>query len=306
MSAGPLAASSRLLTFDVEEYFQIEAARDVVDVEQWDTRHSRIHRQVDWLLATLADHDCRATFFALGWLARRHRPMIEAIAHAGHEVACHGFAHDRLHRLTEAQARLDIRTAKAILEDITGQPVIGYRAPTFSLDHRTAWAIDVLAEAGFTYDSSIQPIRRSAYGVPDAPRHPFRLIGPGGGELLEIPPLTWQIGKYRLPVAGGGYFRLFPLRCMLNGIAQAHRAGQPAMLYFHPWEFDPQQPRMPLVGIKRFRTYVGLRRAGRRIESLMQRGSGQAVRDWLGAQHPARWPEYRLTDLSASSQRAAA
>ncbi len=288
-----------LLTFDVEEYFQIEAAREVVGRERWDARVGRLDGQLDWLLRTLDDHDSRATFFILGWVARRQRHLVRRIADAGHEIACHGFAHDRLHRLTPDEARLDIRTARALLQDISGQPVIGYRAPTFSLDRRTAWAVDLLAEAGFEYDSSIQPIRRPAYGVPDAPRYAHRLVGPGGGELLEIPPLTWRVGRYRLPVAGGGYFRLLPLRCMLNGIAQAHRAAQPAMCYFHPWEFDPDQPRLGLRGLRRLRTYVGLNRSRLRLVRLMQRHGGRTVGHWLSTQAPARWAVHHLSQSRA-------
>ncbi|MDP7349058.1 MAG: DUF3473 domain-containing protein [Phycisphaeraceae bacterium] len=258
-----------LLSFDVEEYFHIEAARSAVDRRSWPSYLTRVEPIVDWLLEQLAAHAATATFFTLGWVAERHPSMIRRIADAGHEIACHGYGHDRLCRLDRRAFADDLSRAKHVLEQASGQRVIGYRAPTFSLVPATAWAVDVLIEQGFVYDSSVQPIRHPQYGVPGAPRWPYQLAGADGTRLVELPPLSWQIGSLRLPVAGGGYFRLFPLRFMLAGIRQAHRAGQPAMLYFHPWEFDPDQPRLPLTGVSRWRTYVGLSRTRRRLSHLL-------------------------------------
>ena len=288
-----------LLSFDVEEYFHIEAARSVVDRRNWPSYPSRVEPIVDWLLEQLAGHAATATFFTLGWVAERHPSMIHRIAEAGHEIACHGHGHDRLCRLDRRAFAEDVSCAKQVLEQASGQRIIGYRAPTFSLVPATAWAVDVLIEQGFAYDSSVQPIRHPQYGVPGAPRWPYRLVGADGTRLVELPPLSWQIGPLRLPVAGGGYFRLFPLRFMLAGIRQAHRAGQPAMLYFHPWELDPDQPRLPLTGLSRWRTYVGLNRTRSRLSHLLARHRMTSARDWLSERNPAAWPRLAMSDIGS-------
>lgn len=285
-----------LLSFDVEEYFQIEAARGVIAPTDWQNLPSRVERSVDLLLQTLADHNASATFFILGWLARRRPAMVRRIADAGHEPACHGYAHDRLHRLDPNRLAVDLAAARAAIEDQAQTPLRGYRAPTFSLTRRTAWAIDVLRDAGFTYDSSLQPVRHPQYGEPTAPIAPHRLVSPTGAAIDELPPLCWRLGPHRLPVAGGGYFRLFPLRFMELGIQQAHRAGRPAVLYFHPWEFDPDQPRLPLPRAQRFRTYVGLRHTRRRLQRILARHRCTSIANWRDApaNRLARRPDYRL------------
>jgi len=289
-----------LLTFDVEEYFQIEAARSRIAPAGWDDWPSRVERPVEWLLEQLAEHDARATFFTLGWIARRHPRMVRRIVEAGHELACHGDMHDRLHRLDPVSFAADLRRARRSLQDAGGCAVHGYRAPTFSITRHTAWAVDGLAEAGFTYDSSVQPIRHPQYGEPDAPRRPYRLVGGSGAAVLEIPPLSWQVGWMRLPVAGGGYFRLLPLNLMKRGIRQAHRAGHPAMLYFHPWEFDPAQPRMPLRGVQRLRTYVGLRRTQPCLRRLLRQFQSTTVSEWLATQRLAHWGSFQLPALASA------
>lgn len=289
-----------LLTFDVEESFHIEAARAHVDRAAWGDQPSRLAASVDWLLQTLQDADAIATFFTLGWVARRHPQLVARIAAAGHEIACHGHMHDRLHRLAPGSFRSDLRAARAALEDAAGVAAHGYRAPTFSITRSTSWAVDVLLEEGFTYDSSVQPTRHPQYGVADAPRWPYRLVG-ASGSIAELPPLTWQLGPLRLPVAGGGYFRLLPLSMMLGGIRQAHRRGLPAMLYFHPWEFDPDQPRLPLDAVGRFRTYVGLRHARRRFISLLRQVRSSRVDAWLAAQRTGLWPGFSLLGPARSA-----
>jgi polysaccharide deacetylase family protein (PEP-CTERM system associated) len=283
-----------LLSFDVEEHFQIEAARDTIDPGQWDNWPGRIKPNLDWLLEQLAQHQATATFFVLGWVARRQPRIVRAIADAGHELACHGYGHDRLHRLDPDRLRADLAAARAAIEDQAQQPLIGYRAPCFSLTAQTAWAVDVIAGQGFAYDSSIQPIHHPACGQADAPRRPYQLVGPSGGRLLEVPPLTWRCGRLRLPVAGGGYFRLLPLVAMHRGIAQARRAGQPAPLYFHPWEFDPDQPRLPLGPRQRWRTYVGIRRTRPRLQTLLRRYRGRSYRQWLASEAAHHLPTHRL------------
>lgn len=283
-----------LLSFDVEEHFHIEAARSCP--AGFNARHapSRVVHATGLLLDLLHRHQAEATFFILGCVARRYPALVRRIAAAGHEIACHGYDHDRLHHLNPVSFRNDIGSARALLQDLSGQPVVGYRAPTFSLVRQTAWAVDVLIEQGFEYDSSIQPVRHPQYGVIDAPRDPYLLLTGGGAAILEIPPLTWQVGPLRLPVAGGGYFRLLPLSFMLRGIAQAARRRQPAMLYFHPWEFDPDQPRLPLTGLSRFRTYVGLRHTVRRLEALLARHRFMTAASWIAGQSAAARPRFAL------------
>ncbi len=266
----------RSVTIDVEEYFHIEAAYRAVPRSSWGEWPSRVERNVDLLLELYAKHNQKGTWFILGDVARRNPTIAKKIAASGHEIASHGTGHDRLHRLDAASFREDLLTSKRLLEDQTGRQVIGYRAPTFSVVPQTAWAIDVLVESGFAYDASIFPVVHPAYGVPSAPEQPFLVRGrTGGAEILEVPPLTWMIGKRKLAVAGGGYFRLLPLWFMNRGLSQARGADRPAVLYFHPWEFDPQMPKMPLSRTGKIRTYTGLSGAARKLDSIMSQ--------------PARW-----------------
>ena len=206
----------------------------------------------------------------VGEIAEHNPSLVRAIAEAGHEVASHSWNHQRVHSFTPATFRADVCRCKDALEQVTGEAVVGFRAPTFSIVRQTLWAIDVLAELGMLYDSSIYPVRHDRYGMPDAPRWPFLARGETH-TLLELPPATWRVLGTNLAVGGGGYFRLFPLAVMRRGIAQTLRQGQPpvAMLYFHPWEFDPEQDRLPLSRLSRFRTYVGLPRSRGRLTSLL-------------------------------------
>ncbi|WP_250847080.1 XrtA system polysaccharide deacetylase [Aquisphaera insulae] len=260
-----------VLSLDIEEHYRIEAAAglDVPPSLQVVYRR-RMARTTDWLLEKLASRNIRATFFILGQIAKGDPGLIRAIAGAGHEVASHGWDHRRILTMDRPQFVEDIRRSKDALEQASGTPVLGYRAPTFSIVRRTAWAIDVLAEAGFLYDSSIYPVHHDRYGVPDAPRHPFQVRGVER-EILEIPPATLGLGRLNVPIGGGGYFRLLPYPLTWLALAFSRRDRQciGSMLYFHPWEFDPDQPALPLRGLSRFRTYVGIRRGQRRLASLM-------------------------------------
>ena len=211
------------------------------------------------ILEILASFQVRATFFIVGEIAETHPKLVRDIAEAGHEIGSHSHDHRRVHRFTPAAFAGDLRTSKDRLEQAGGRAVSGFRAPTFSVTRETAWAIDVLSEAGFTYDSSIFPVRHDRYGIPDAPRTPFVAVG-REREILELPPATWRMLGQNLPVAGGGYFRLFPPFVMRAGLSQLARTTSPAvgMLYFHPWEFDPGQPKLPLKRLSKWRTYVGV------------------------------------------------
>ncbi|HXG08583.1 MAG TPA: XrtA system polysaccharide deacetylase [Gemmataceae bacterium] len=262
-----------ILSFDVEEHFRIEAAAGLVIDPALKAHYSeRLEPSVRWLLDQLGRRGIRATFFVVGEIGRDNPDLIRAIHRAGHELASHSWDHRRVHHLTPAAFREDLRRTKDTFEQITGVAVVGYRAPTFSIMRPTAWAIDVLAELGLLYDSSIYPVRHDRYGVPQAPRGPFLARG-AERSILELPPALVQLGGVRIPAGGGGYFRLLPLRFLELAIRQVRRACRPpvATLYFHPWEFDPDQPRLPLRRLSRFRTYVGIRRSRGRLTALLDR-----------------------------------
>ena len=277
-SSGSADLPLRCVSIDVEDYFHIEAARGSIRRVDWGRWPSRVEQNVDLLLSLFDRYKQRGTFFVLGDVAGRHPRLARRVADAGHEVASHGMNHDRLHRLDAGRFRQDALASKRLLEDQIGQPVLGYRAPTFSVVPQTAWAIDVLVDVGFVYDASIFPVRHPWYGVPGAPDRPFWVRGrPDGPSILEVPPLVWRLpwGARKLAVAGGGYFRLLPLWLMQRGLNQAAVQDRPAVLYFHPWEFDSDLPRMPLPWLGRLRTYTGLRGAQRRLSLVMAQ--------------PARW-----------------
>jgi polysaccharide deacetylase family protein (PEP-CTERM system associated) len=270
----------RCVSVDVEEYYHVEAAHRKLKKSDWDHWPSRVSASIDKLLELLDERGVRATFFTLGHVARRTPEVVRAIAKAGHEIASHGFHHDRLHRLNPGSFRVDLLDSKRSLEDLCGQAVVGYRAPTFSLVPHTAWAVDVLRDAGFEYDSSIFPVRHPAYGVPSGPDRPYWVRGPAGGRMLEIPPLTLRLLGRNMPVAGGGYFRLLPLTLMKLGLSQSARQQRPAVLYFHPWEFDPDFPKLPLSFTGRLRTYTGRGLALGKLRSIVSGHAGwQTMRD---------------------------
>jgi polysaccharide deacetylase family protein (PEP-CTERM system associated) len=262
-----------ILSFDVEEHHRIEAAAGLTCPPDLQAEYARrMDCCTRWLLDELGEFGIPATFFVLGQIAKSHPDLVRAIHRAGHEVASHGWDHRPAHRLTPDEFREDVRRSVETIEDVTSEAVAGYRAPTFSVTRETAWAIDVLAELGLRYDSSIYPVHHDRYGIPDAPRAPFRAQG-REHSLLEFPPATLRLCGVNIPVGGGGYFRLLPLFVMERGIAQVRRRCWPpvTMLYFHPWEFDPDQPRLPLGRISRFRTYVGTKSSRQRLGTLLGR-----------------------------------
>lgn len=261
-----------VLSFDVEEHYRIEAASGLtIDPALKAHYGERLGPSTHWLLEQLARFDVRATFFVVGQIARSNAPLVRAIHQAGHEVASHGWDHQRVLAMTPESFRDDIRKSKQALEQVIGESVCGYRAPTFSIMRQTAWALDVLAEEGMAYDSSIYPVRHDRYGVPSAPRAPFRARGERH-EILELPPATLRLFGVNTPMGGGGYFRLFPLFLTRWALRQARRSCSPpvATLYFHPWEFDPVQERLPLGRVSKFRTYVGISQSQGRLVSLLQ------------------------------------
>ena len=255
------------LTIDVEDYFQVSAFAPYIDRSAWETTPCRIERNIDRVLDLLNERGAKATFFTLGWLAQRYPRVVRDIISQGHEVASHGHAHLRASDQSPAEFDSDIRDAKQLLEDTAGVAVRGYRAPSFSIGHRNLWAFDRIAAAGYRYSSSVYPVRHDHYGMPNAPRFPYRV----SHELLEIPVSTARVFGRNLPAGGGGYFRLAPYalsRWAINRINQVDR--RPAIFYFHPWEIDPQQPRVNGVGLKtRFRHYVNLNRTELKLRQLL-------------------------------------
>lgn len=256
------------MTCDVEDYFQVSAFAPYIDRASWPTRECRVEANMERILALYERHGVRATFFTLGWIAERYPAMVRRIVAAGHELASHGYGHLRASDQSRAEFDNDIRSSKALLEDIGGQAVVGYRAPSFSIGHANLWALDALHEAGYQYSSSIYPIAHDHYGMPDAPRFAFYPNGPDG--LLEVPITTVQMAGRNLPAGGGGYFRLLPYavsRWMMEKVNREDR--EPALFYFHPWEVDPGQPRPEGLGAKaRFRHYINIDRMERRLERL--------------------------------------
>ena len=264
----PGARIKNAMTCDVEDYFQVSAFAPYIDRDSWPTRECRVEANMERILAIYERHCVKATFFTLGWIAERYPSMVKRIVAAGHELASHGYGHLRASDQTRAQFDNDIRSSKALLEDIGGQEVIGYRAPSFSIGHANLWALEALQEAGYRYSSSIYPIAHDHYGMPDAPRFAFYPHGPDG--LLEVPVTTVNMLGRNLPAGGGGYFRLLPYalsRWMMQKVNREDR--QPALFYFHPWELDPGQPRPEGLDAKsRFRHYVNIERMESRLEQL--------------------------------------
>ncbi len=258
------------LTIDVEDYFQVSAFAPYIRRDEWDARECRVERNVGRILDLLAERQVHATFFTLGWIAERYPQLVRRIVDEGHELASHGYGHERASDLSEAAFTADITRAKGLLEDLSGRAVLGYRAPSFSIGTGNLWAFDVLARTGHRYSSSIYPIRHDHYGMPDSPRFAYR-VGSIGSGLLEVPVTTLRLLNRNLPSSGGGYFRLLPYalsRWMIDTVNRDDR--QSAIFYFHPWEIDAGQPRVAGIDAKtRFRHYVNIPRMEGRLRKLL-------------------------------------
>ncbi|PIV88517.1 MAG: polysaccharide deacetylase family protein [Hydrogenophilales bacterium CG17_big_fil_post_rev_8_21_14_2_50_63_12] len=257
-----------VMSVDVEDYFQVGAFEHTIARETWERWPCRVEANIERILALFARHDLRATFFTLGWIAERYPGVVRAIVAGGHELASHGHGHQRVHDLSPAAFREDVMRARKLLEDLSGRAVAGYRAPSFSIGRANLWALDVLAEAGYQYSSSIYPIAHDHYGSPEAPRFPYR--PESCPALLEMPPTTVLLAGRNLPAAGGGYFRLLPYAASRWLIGRVNRLeGRPTMFYFHPWEVDPAQPRVAGAPLKsRLRHYVNLDRMEDKLDRL--------------------------------------
>jgi polysaccharide deacetylase family protein (PEP-CTERM system associated) len=258
------------MTIDVEDYFQVSAFEDVVRRADWDSFERRVVANTRRLLDLFERAEVRATFFVLGWVADREPALVRAIVAAGHELASHGYAHRLIYQQEPAAFRDDIRRAKALLEQIGGVAIRGYRAPSFSVTPRSRWALDVLLEEGYTYDASIFPIRHDRYGMPGAPRHPY-IERTSRGAIAEAPATTVALGPMTMPAAGGGYFRIFPYAFTRWAIRRVNeQEHRPAIVYLHPWEVDPAQPRLRAGRVSRFRHYTNLHRTEPRIDRLIK------------------------------------
>ena len=262
---------TNVLTVDVEDYFHVEAFADRIPKTQWALYSPRVEGNVDRILVMLDRYDVKATFFVLGWVAEEFPLLIRRIAQAGHEIGCHGFSHDHLDRLSPEGFRADIRDARNRLMDLIHRPVVCYRAPSFSVTERTLWAFDILVEEGFIFDSSVFPVRHDVYGIPGAPRFPQWYRTAGGNAIFEFPPSTVRYWNNNLGVAGGGYLRMFPYAFTRWALQEInYKEHQPAMVYLHPWEIDPKQPRISARWRSQFRHYTNLRTTAIKLERLLQ------------------------------------
>lgn len=270
------------MTVDVEDYFHVAAFAKSIDRSKWDDMEYRVEASTRRLLDLFAARSIHATFFVLGWVARRSPDLIREIYRAGHEVASHGMSHKLIYNQTPAEFSAETYESKALLEDITGAPILGYRASTYSITKRSLWALDVLHEAGFSYDSSIFPIKHDLYGMPDAVQTPSRIVTPRGASILEFPMSVAPMFGGRLPVSGGGYFRLLPYWLTRAGLNKLNgQLNRPFIFYLHPWEIDSEQPRVP-TGLKsRFRHYTNLSKCEFRLKRLIGEFRFGRVRDVL-------------------------
>jgi polysaccharide deacetylase family protein (PEP-CTERM system associated) len=270
------------MSIDVEDYFQVSAFENSVDRRRWDRLPSRVSQNTERLLDIFAEADVRATFFVLGWVADRHPDLIRKIAMAGHEVASHGYAHRLVYEQTPDQFRDDLRRARIAIEMAAGCPVLGYRAPSYSITARSRWALDVLVEEGYVYDASIYPIHHDRYGIPDAPRHPH-VIECRTGRLWEVPGSTVRYGRVNLPIGGGGYFRLLPYQWTQWGMRRLNTVERrPGVFYLHPWEIDPEQPRLASGGLTGLRHYTNLAKTEARLRRLLREFQFGTIADMLG------------------------
>lgn len=259
------------LTVDVEDYFHVSAFSNHIERNQWEGYACRVETNTRVLLRMFEAAQVQATFFVLGWVAERYPALVREIAAGGHEVACHGYSHELVYRQTPTVFREESKRSKDILENIIQKPIKGYRAASYSITPKSTWALDILAELGFVYDSSIFPVRHDRYGMPGARREPHVLKTPAGHSLVEFPLSTLQAFRYRLPIAGGGYFRLFPYLFTRFALGRINNTDKlPFIFYLHPWEIDPNQPRVAAGWLSRFRHYQNLDRCQQRLATLLQ------------------------------------
>jgi len=264
------AGLANAFTIDVEDYYHVSALASAIPRDTWDSRESRVSASTDRILAMLDERRIKGTFFVLGWVADRVPLLVKRIAGLGHEIACHGYSHQLIYRQTPEVFTEETRRSKTLLEDLTGSPVLGYRAASFSITPRSRWALDTLIDLGFAYDSSIFPVRHDRYGMPGAARKPGFVDAPSGRRIAEFPMSTAAFGPMRIPISGGGYFRLLPYWFIRNGLRGLNqREGLPFTFYLHPWEVDVDQPRVKVGFVSRFRHYTNLDKCEARLRRLL-------------------------------------
>jgi polysaccharide deacetylase family protein (PEP-CTERM system associated) len=276
---------THFFTVDVEEHFQVQALAPYVERSTWDSLESRVEASTRQILDLCARHDAHGTFFTVGWVAERHPGLVKDIAAAGHELASHTWDHRRIPDQTPEAFRDSVRRTKALLEDITGKPCVGFRAPSFSIVRGAEWALDILIEEGYRYDSSLFPVRRPGYGYAGGARDPYWIDRPPG-RLAEVPPATLRELGLNLPAAGGAYFRLIPIGLVPAALRQAADRGAPGTFYIHPWELDPGQPRVDMPWHTMIRHYGSLARTAGRLDRLLSQFRFTAIAPWLDATMP--------------------
>jgi len=267
-----------VISVDVEDYFQAESFADVVERSRWDSYESRVEGNTRRILDLFAMQGVRGTFFIVGWVAEKFPALVRDIGAGGHELACHSYWHRLIYKLDPKEFREDTRRAKSVIEQLAGQAVRGYRAPTYSIVTSSLWALEILAELGFTYDSSIFPIHHDRYGIPEAPRAPFRIMT-ASGPLMEYPITTFRLRGRNLPVGGGGYLRILPEWYTRMGIRRVQGEGLPVIVYVHPWEIDPAQPRLRGRLTSRVRHYTNLSKTYGRLRHILKEGSFTSFRE---------------------------
>jgi polysaccharide deacetylase family protein (PEP-CTERM system associated) len=272
-----------IITFDIEDYFQVENFKSQIAYEGWSGFDSRVGIGLERILTLLAEDGVKATFFILGWIAERHPELVKEIARAGHEVATHGYAHELIYTQTPDEFRADLRRSIDIIENISGEKVLSFRAPCFSITKDSLWALDVLLEEGIRYDSSIFPIHHDRYGIPDCDPMPHVIREKDGRVLREIPLSVARFGPLNLPYSGGGYFRLLPLWFTHYCARRTLATGAPVVVYLHPWEFDPDQPRVKTSALNSFRHYYGLKHTARKLKKLVSLYRFDSIRGVMGS-----------------------
>jgi polysaccharide deacetylase family protein (PEP-CTERM system associated) len=284
------------MTVDVEDYFHVAALSKVIQPSAWEQWPSTVERNTRRLIDLFDEHGIKATFFVLGWVAERYPELIREIADKGHEIASHGYSHQLVYRQTPEQFRAETQKSKHLLEDIAQRPVLGYRAASYSITRQSLWALDILGELGFTWDSSIFPVYHDRYGIPDSPTTPYRVLTNSGHQLLEFPLTTAKLFGYTMPAAGGGYFRLYPYALSRMLFRRATRANtSPAIFYLHPWEIDPDQPRVQGASLlSRFRHYNNLDKCLPRLQRLLKEFPFGTVAESLAAAQVHDLPPVRL------------
>lgn len=258
------------MTVDVEDWFQVSAFASTISRSQWQSMELRVERNTDRILEIFDDHSVKATFFVLGWVAERCGSIVRKIGEAGHEVACHGYSHRLVYEQSPEEFLEETKRAKGTIEDQAQRSIRGYRAASYSIIRESLWALDILRDCGFVYDSSIFPVRHDRYGIPDALQWPHEIETPQGGRLVEFPLTTAKIAGIRLPVAGGGYFRIYPYWLTRFGLRKVNRLGRPCIFYLHPWEIDVEQPKVQASWLSRFRHYHNLEKSESRLGRLLE------------------------------------